>query len=100
MNRFVTATAGLALFGLMAAGPATEAKADGGAIAIGVGAYLVVDALVGRHCHRDEWPLNLIGKLADEIHGHPGCHEHGHDHHRHHYHGHHRHHGHDHDHHK
>ena len=88
MHKLTTAMAGLALFGVMAAGPATEAKADGGAIAIGVGAYLVVDALVGRHCHRDEWPLNLVGKLADEIHGRRGCHGHRHYHHRRHHHHH------------
>jgi hypothetical protein len=93
MKRIATATAGLALFGLMAAGPATEAKADGGAIAIGVGAYLLVDALVGDRCHREEWPFNMVGKLADELHGRPGCYWHDghrHYHHRHHHHHHHR----------
>jgi hypothetical protein len=78
MNKLTAALAGLSLFGVMAAGPATPAKADGGAVAIGVGAYLVVDAIVGRKCHRDDWPFNLVAKLADEIHGRRGCYRHGH----------------------
>jgi hypothetical protein len=41
---------------------------------------LLVDALVGRHCARHEWPFNIISKVADELHGHPGCRPH-----RHHY---------------
>lgn len=74
MKKFTTAAAALALTAVMATGPSNEAKADGGAIAIGVGAYLVVDAIVGRKCHRRDWPFNTIAKIADEIHGREGCH--------------------------
>ena len=73
MKRISTAMAGLALCAMMVGGPATEAKADGGAIAIGVGAYLLVDAVVGRKCERHDWPFNIVAKLADELHGKPGC---------------------------
>ena len=89
MKKITTAVAALALTALMSAGPAQQAKADGGAtIAIGVGAYLLVDHLVGRECGREEWPLNIIRKIGDELHGRPGCyreHDDGHRcHHRHH----------------
>ena len=74
MKKITTAVAALALTALMSAGPAQQAKADGGAtIAIGVGAYLLVDHLVGRECGREEWPLNIIRKIGDELHGRPGC---------------------------
>lgn len=88
MKGISTGVAAIALAAIMAVGPANEAKADGGVIAIGVGAYLLSDAVVGRKCDRHEWPFNIIRKLADELHGRPGCHRHGyhHDdyHHRHH----------------
>lgn len=73
MKTLTTATAALAMTAMTAAGPNTEAKADGGAIAIGVGAYLVVDAIVGRKCNRAEWPFNTIRKIADELRGREGC---------------------------
>ncbi len=73
MKAISTAVAALALSATMTAGSINQAKADGGAIAIGVGIYLLTDAIVGRTCHRDEWPFNVLGKLADEIHGRPGC---------------------------
>jgi hypothetical protein len=78
MKILSTGIAALALLALMIAGPATEAKADGGAVAIGVGAYLITDAIVGHKCHRNDWPFNLVSKLADEIHGRKGCHRHVH----------------------
>ena len=86
MKIISTAVAALALTAVMGVAPAQQAKADGGAtIAIGVGAYLLADALIGRECGRDEWPLNIIRKIGDELHGRPGCdREHHHDHHRHH----------------
>lgn len=86
MKVISTAVAALALTAVMSIGPAQEAKADGGAtIAIGVGVYLVVDHLVGRECGREEWPLNIIRKIGDELHGRPGCYRERHhdDHHRH-----------------
>lgn len=86
MKGISTAVAAVALTAIMAVGPANEAKADGGAVAIGVGVYLLSDAIVGRKCDRHEWPFNIIRKIADELHGHPGCHRYHHDdyHHRHH----------------
>jgi hypothetical protein len=94
MKIISTAVAALALTTVMSVGPAQQAKADGGAIAIGVGVYLLADALIGRECGSEEWPLNIIRKVGDELHGRPACHRGHHDrHHRHH--GHHGHHGHD-----
>ena len=73
--KFLTmAAAALALTATMATGPVNEAKADGGAVAIGVGAYLIVDAIVGEKCRRDDWPFNMVAKIADELHGREGCH--------------------------
>lgn len=77
MKKLTTAAAAIAMTAIMAAGPNTEAKADGGAIAIGVGAYLIVDAIVGRKCHRRDWPFNTLAKIADELHGRDGCHRYG-----------------------
>ncbi len=77
MKTLTTAAAALAMTAMMAAGPNTEAKADGGAIAIGVGAYLIVDAIVGRRCERQDWPFNTIAKIADELRGREGCHRYG-----------------------
>ena len=77
MKTLMTAAAALAMTAMMAAGPNTEAKADGGAIAVGVGAYLIVDAIVGRKCHRQDWPFNTLAKIADELHGREGCNRYG-----------------------
>lgn len=89
MKLIVTAAAALALTALMSIAPAQRAQADGGAsIAIGVGVYLLADALIGRECGREEWPLNIIRKLGDELHGRPGCDREPHNGHRHDGHGH------------
>jgi len=77
MKTLSTAAAALALSAMMTIGSPSEAKADGGAVAIGVGAYLIVDAIVGRKCHRHDWPFNTIAKIADEIHGREGCYRYG-----------------------
>ncbi|MDX2263752.1 MAG: hypothetical protein NW215_02105 [Hyphomicrobiales bacterium] len=53
-----------ALAAVLAYAPATPAKADGGATAVGVGAYLVVDYVVGRKCHMHYWPFNIVKKIA------------------------------------
>jgi len=74
MKTISTALAALALSAMMTAGSTTEAKADGGAVAIGVGVYLITDAIVGRKCHRHDWPFNMVAKIADELHGRKGCH--------------------------
>jgi hypothetical protein len=94
MKLFTTAVAALALTICMSFAPAQQAKADGGAtIAIGVGVFLLADALIGRECGREDWPFNVIHELGDELRGENGCYrEEHHHHHRHHYH--HRHHGH------
>jgi hypothetical protein len=78
MKKLLAPVAALTLAAVVTAGSTTPAKADGGAIAIGIGAYLLVDALVGRHCARHEWPFNIIRKVADELHGHAGCRPHRH----------------------
>lgn len=77
MKTLTTTAAALAMTAMMAAGPNSEAKADGGAIAIGVGAYLIIDAIVGHECHRQDWPLNTIAKIADELRGREGCYREG-----------------------
>ena len=92
MKKVFTTLAALGLAAVISTGNTTEAKADGGAIAIGVGAYLLVDALVGRHCHREEWPFNIITKVGDELRGYPGCAPYHHGYHHHHHHGRHHHH--------
>jgi hypothetical protein len=92
MKFFTSAAAVMALTAMFSTGSVTEAKADGGAVAIGVGVFLLTDAIVGRKCHRDDWPFNIVAKVADELHGRPGCHR-G----RHHHHKRHRHHRHHHD---
>lgn len=76
MKYIASAAAALALSAIITTGSTTEAKADGGAVAIGVGVYLLTDAIVGRKCHREDWPFNILAKVADEIHGRPGCHRH------------------------
>jgi hypothetical protein len=91
MSKILTTLAALALSVALTAGPSTQAKADGGAVAIGVGAYLIVDAVVGRRCDQHEWPFNIIRKIGDELHHRDGCHHHRHHHHRHHHHHHHHH---------
>ena len=73
--KFITsAAAALALSAMITTGATTEAKADGGAVAIGVGVFLLADAIVGRKCHREDWPFNIVAKIVDELHGRHGCH--------------------------
>ena len=84
MKKISAPLAALALSAAVMAGPTTEAKADGGAVAIGVGVYLLTDAIVGKKCHRHDWPFNIIRKVGDELHGRPGCRYHGRHHRRHH----------------
>jgi zinc transporter ZupT len=86
MNKILSSLAVAGLTAAFAVGPSTKAKADGGAIIVGVGVYLLADALVGRHCHRHEWPFNIVRKVGDELHGSHGCRPHRHHrHHRHHW---------------
>jgi hypothetical protein len=74
MKKIYTGVAAVALAAMLtAAGPSTPAKADGGAVAIGIGAFLLVDALVGRHCRVNEWPFNLIRSVGAGLHGRDSC---------------------------
>lgn len=73
MKPMVTGLAGLALAGMLIAAPADKAKADGGAVAVGVGAYLVVDYLVGRECDMHVWPFNIVKKVVYKIKGRRVC---------------------------
>lgn len=76
MKKIYAGVAAVALAAIMtAAGPATPAKADGG-LAIGIGAYLLVDALVGRHCRVNEWPFNLVRAVGEGVHGRDSCRHH------------------------
>jgi hypothetical protein len=72
MKKILTGLAALAMTAVITTGDSTEAKADGGVV-LGIGVYLLVDALVGRHCHRSEWPFNIARKVGDELHGKRGC---------------------------
>ena len=94
MKKVLSGVAALAVaIGLMA-GTAKEAKADGGVL-LGIGIYLLADAVVGEVCHTDAWPLNTVRKVGRALHGRKPCRRHyGHRYHgRHHAHGHrHRHH--------
>ncbi|MEJ2118634.1 MAG: hypothetical protein P8Y36_12390 [Alphaproteobacteria bacterium] len=74
MKKILTVAAVVALAGMTVASAPRDAKADGGAVAIGVAAYLAVDALVGHECRIHSWPFNLVTKLGDELHGRRGCH--------------------------
>ena len=73
MKRITTAAAAVAVSAALLTGAPRDAKADGGAVAIGVTAYLVTDAVVGHACHLRTWPLNIIHKIGRELHGKPGC---------------------------
>lgn len=73
MKPMVTGLAGLALAAALIAAPAGKAKADGGAVAVGVGAYLVVDYVVGRKCDMHFWPFNIVKKIVYHINGKPVC---------------------------
>jgi hypothetical protein len=73
MKKLLSVVGGAALAVSLAAAPVDRAKADGGTIAIGVGAYLVVDYLVGEKCYMYKWPFNIIKKTAYKLKGKPVC---------------------------
>jgi len=73
MKKLLTGLGGIALAISLAVTPADRAKADGGAVAIGVGVYLVADYLVGRKCEMHVWPFNIIKKSAYKLKGKPVC---------------------------
>lgn len=62
----------LPLAALLMLGAADNAKADPGT-AIGVGAYLVGDYIVGRKCRMGVWPFNIVVKVAYGLHGRRVC---------------------------
>lgn len=74
MKRILTAATVVALSGTMMVSAPREAKADGGAVAIGVAAYLIVDAVVGHECRTQKWPINMISSVVDSLHGRRSCH--------------------------
>ena len=76
MKKILTAAAAVALSGTMMVSTPREAKADGGAVAIGVAAYLVVDAVVGHECRIQKWPINMISSVVDSLYGRRSCHHH------------------------
>jgi len=73
MKTVLAGLGGLALAVSLTVAPVDRAKADGGAVAIGVGAYLVVDYLVGEKCEMHKWPFNIIKKTAYKLKGKPVC---------------------------
>jgi hypothetical protein len=83
MKKALTAAAVVAVSAALMTAAPRDAKADGGVVAVGVAAYLVTDAIVGRECHLRTWPFNIIHKIGRELSGKPGC---RHVHHRHHHH--------------
>ncbi len=72
MRALHTTLAAAALAAAVAVAPVKDAKADGGVV-VGVGAYLVVDYVVGRKCHMHHWPFNLAKKVIHGLHGKPVC---------------------------
>ncbi len=73
MTAFKMTLPALALAAVLAQAPMQTAKADGGATAIAVGAYLIVDYAVGRECRIHHWPFNIIKKVAYRLHGKRVC---------------------------
>ncbi len=73
MTRTMTAAAAVALSAALRAGAPRDARADGGAVAVGVAAYLVTDYVVGRECRMRTWPFNIIHKVGRVLHGKPAC---------------------------
>jgi hypothetical protein len=73
MNKLMTVAAAAAVSAALLTGAPRDAKADGGAVAIGVAAYLITDAVVGHECKLRTWPFNIIHKIGRELHGKSGC---------------------------
>jgi hypothetical protein len=64
--------AGLAIAAMTAVIPAHKAVADTGT-AVGVGAYLLGDYVVGRKCGKQTWPLNIVSGVVHTVQGKPFC---------------------------
>ena len=69
MKPICTAFTAVTLTAMAVAVQGHKAKADGGAVVIGVGAYLAGDYVVGRACHMRAWPFNMVRKVYDGLHG-------------------------------
>ncbi len=73
MKTTMSLAAALTLGLLVAFAPVDRAKADGGVVAASVGAYLIVDYVVGRKCELHVWPFNIIQKTAHKLRGQRVC---------------------------
>jgi hypothetical protein len=73
MNTMMSLVAAATLGLVVAFAPVERAKADGGVVAVSVGAYLVVDYIVGRKCDMHVWPFNIIHKTAQKVRGQYMC---------------------------
>jgi hypothetical protein len=62
MKLISTALVALMMTAIVPAVSSQSAKADGGAILIGVGVYLAGDYVVGHTCQMREWPFNVVRK--------------------------------------
>jgi hypothetical protein len=69
----ISTTLALTLTAIGAIVPAEKARADGGVVLIGVGAYLAGDYVVGRTCHLRDWPFNIVRKVYYGLHGKRVC---------------------------
>lgn len=88
MKKVLSGVAALAVTLMLMTGSAKEAKADGGVL-LGIGIYLLADAVVGEHCHMNDWPLNTVRKVGRALHGRKPCRRHyGHRYHGRHHHAH------------
>ena len=75
MKKVLSGVAAIAVAIMLMAGSAKEAKADGGLL-LGIGIYLLADAVVGEVCHMDDWPLNTVRKVGKALHGRKPCRRH------------------------
>ena len=69
MKLISTALAALMISTVVPAVGTQPARADGGAILIGVGVYLAGDYLVGYTCQMRDWPFNVVRKVYYGLHG-------------------------------
>lgn len=68
MKRSAGILSALMLAAALSTAPLSPAKADGGAVVIGVGVYLGVDYIVGRKCHMKAWPFNMVKQVVYGLH--------------------------------
>jgi hypothetical protein len=69
MKLISTALAAMMITAVAPAVSSQPAKADGGAILIGVGVYLAGDYVVGYTCRMHDWPFNVVRKVYYGLHG-------------------------------